>query len=213
MNFQREHLLLYAVTDSACIGQRGFFAAVESALQGGVTMVQLREKTADIRALTEKARQLKKICSAYGVPLIVNDDYRAALEAGADGVHVGQEDTAVSEIRRAAGDSFIIGATAKTVEQARRAEAEGADYLGVGAVIPSPTKQNAVRITAAQLSEIAHSVTVPVCAIGGITAENMPELYGCGAAGAALVSAVFGAADIRAQCRRLKACAVHLENG
>lgn len=207
MKFDRRHLLLYAVTDSACIGARDFFAAVESALRGGVTMVQLREKGLSTRALTEKARRVKEICAAYGAPLIVNDDYRAALEAGADGVHVGLEDTAVPEIRKAAGSGFLIGATAKTVGQAQRAEAAGADYLGVGAVFPSPTKQNAVRITAAQLAEIAGSVTVPVCAIGGITAENLHELRGCGAAGFALVSAIFSAEDITARCRTLRALA------
>lgn len=210
MKFDRRHLLLYAVTDSACIGQRDFFAAVESALRGGVTMVQLREKGLSTRALTDKAKRLKEICAAYGAPLIVNDDYRAALEAGADGVHVGLEDTAVPEIRKAAGSGFLIGATAKTIGQAQSAQAAGADYLGVGAVFPSPTKQNAVRITAAQLAEIAGSVTVPVCAIGGITAENIGTLNGCGAAGFALVSAVFAAEDITTRCRTLRALAEQL---
>ena len=204
MKLQREMLRLYAVTDRKCIGQRDFFAAVESALRGGVTIVQLREKELDTAALIEKAKRLKALCAEYGVPLIVNDDWRAALEAGADGVHVGLEDASPAEIRSAAGSDFIIGATAKTVEQAQRAEATGADYLGVGAVFPSPTKQNAVRITKAQLTEIVHSVQIPAVAIGGITAENLHELTGSGIAGAALVSAIFSAENIEQQCRQLR---------
>ena len=195
---------LYAITDTGAVGERDFFEAVEAALQGGATILQLREKGLDDEALTEKAKKLKVICSRYGVPLIVNDNYKAAISAGADGVHVGIEDAPVCEIRRLAGDDFIIGATAKTVEQAKAAQAAGADYLGVGAVFPSPTKRNAVRITNEQLREIANSVDIPVAAIGGISRENMAELKGCGADGAALVSAIFAAKDIKAECVELK---------
>lgn len=213
MRLKKSDLLLYAVTDAACIGERNFFDAVESALKGGVTMVQLREKGLDERELIEKARRLKQLCSRYSVPLIVNDNYTAAIKAGADGVHVGIEDTPPEEIRRIAGSDFIIGATAKTVGQAQRAQAAGADYLGVGAVFPSPTKTNAIRITADRLREIAESVTIPVVAIGGITADNIEKLYGCKAQGAAVVSAIFSADDIESRCRRLRELAVHLSNG
>ena len=204
MQFDRSQLLLYAITDRNCIGQRDFFAAIEQALRGGVTILQLREKGADDAALTETAKRVKAVCAAYNVPLIVNDNYRAALAAGADGVHVGIEDTSVAEIRRAAGDGFIIGATAKTVEQARRAEAEGADYLGVGAVFPSPTKTDAIRITAEQFREIRASVSIPAVAIGGISMENLHGLAPLHADGFAVVSAVFAAEDITERCKMLK---------
>lgn len=203
MNIARETLRLYAITDEKCIGERDFFETVESALKGGVTILQLREKGIGRSELVKKAKELKKLCERYGVPLIVNDDYEAAIEAGADGVHVGLEDSPVEEIRRIAGEKFIIGATAKTVEQAKKAQAAGADYIGVGAVFPSPTKQNAVRITLNELKAITASVDIPAVAIGGITKENLAELKGCGAAGLALVSAVFGTEDIERECREL----------
>lgn len=203
MPIKSEILRIYAITDAACIGQRDFDAAVEAALRGGVRILQLREKHLDEKALTEKARRIKAICARYGALLIVNDNYRAALEAGADGVHVGASDASVAEIRRTAGENFLIGATAKTVAQAQAAQAAGADYLGVGALFPSPTKTDAIRVTAQQFREIAGSVTIPAVAIGGISYENLPELRGIGAAGAALVSAVFGAADIESETRKL----------
>lgn len=195
---------LYAVTDRNAVGERDFYEAIEDALKGGVTLLQLREKGLDEEALTAEAVKVKKICQKYGVPLIVNDSYKAALAAGADGVHVGAEDTAVAEIRALAGDDFIIGATAKTVQQAKAAQAAGADYLGVGAVFPSPTKADALRITHEQLRSITASVDIPVAAIGGISMENLAELKGSGAKGAALVSAIFAAEDIEFECAELK---------
>jgi thiamine-phosphate diphosphorylase len=195
---------LYAITDRGAIGQRDFYEAIEAALKGGATILQLREKGLDEVSLTEEAKKVKNICSRYGVPLIINDNYKAAIAAGADGVHVGIEDAPVAEIRSKAGSGFIIGATAKTVEQAKAAQASGADYLGVGAVFPSPTKKNAIRITNEQLREIAASVDIPVTAIGGISKSNMTELKGCGADGAALVSAIFAAENIETECRELK---------
>jgi thiamine-phosphate pyrophosphorylase len=138
------------------------------------------------------------------VPFIINDNYEAAIKCGADGVHVGIEDAPVAEIRRIAGDDFIIGATAKTVEQAKLAESSGADYLGVGAVFPSPTKTNAVRITPQQLSEICGCVSIPAVAIGGISAENVHTIKGCGHKGIAVVSAVFGADDVKAAAEGLR---------
>ena len=204
MQFERSQLLLYAITDRECIGQRDFYDAVEQALAGGVTMLQLRDKGAGEAALIAEAQKLRQLCAAYGVPLIVNDNYRAALAAGADGVHVGIEDAPVAEIRRTAGKQFIIGATAKTVAQAQRAEAEGADYLGVGAVFASPTKTNAIRITPEQFRAIKASVRIPAVAIGGISMENLPQLAPLHADGFAVVSAVFAAEDITARCKMLK---------
>lgn len=213
MRFERDMLLLYAVTDRAWTGKQSLDEQVEEALQGGVTLVQLREKRLSKEQLIEEARRITALCHRYGVPLIVNDDYEAALAAGADGVHVGIEDTPVAAIRARAGKDFIIGATAKTVEQAQRAEHEGADYLGVGAVFPSPTKRNAIRITNKQLRTICASVTIPAVAIGGITQKNVASLKGSDMAGIAVVSAIFGADDILAATRSLKERAIEVTRG
>lgn len=204
MRFSRENLLLYAVTDRAWTGRQTLLEQIEDALQGGVTMLQLREKGMEEAAFAAEAAQVKALCRKYHVPLIINDNVEVALKSGADGVHVGVEDTPVSEIRKRVGKEFIIGATAKTVEQARSAQAAGADYLGVGAVFPSPTKKNAVRITAERLREICTSVSIPCAAIGGISLSNLSELKGGGMAGVAAVSAIFAAADIRSAAEELK---------
>ena len=213
MRFERDMLLLYAVTDRAWTGRQSLYEQVEEALQGGVTLVQLREKHLSREQLIQEARRMTTLCHRYGVPLIVNDDAEAALAAGADGVHVGIEDTPVAAIRARTGKDFIIGATAKTVEQAQRAEREGADYLGVGAVFPSPTKQNAIRITKAQLREICAGVAIPAVAIGGITQKNVASLQGGDMAGIAVVSAIFGADDIVSAARSLKECAIQVTRG
>lgn len=207
MNFTAQNLLLYAVTDRAWVGRQTLLEQIESALKGGVTLVQLREKDLPRLDYIRQAAQATALCHRYGVPLIVNDSLEVALKSGADGVHVGIEDQPVAEIRRQAGKGFLIGATAKTVEQARAAQAAGADYLGVGAVFPSPTKKNAIRITTGQLREICASVSIPCVAIGGISRENLPSLAGGGMDGFALVSAIFSQPDIEAACRELRALA------
>ena len=207
MNFTAQNLLLYAVTDRAWVGRQTLLEQIESALKGGATLVQLREKDLPRLDYIREAAQATALCHRYGVPLIVNDSLEVALKSGADGVHVGIEDQPVAEIRRQAGKRFLIGATAKTVEQARAAQAAGADYLGVGAVFPSPTKKNAIRITTGQLREICASVSIPCVAIGGISRENLPALAGGGMDGFALVSAIFSQPDIEAACRELRALA------
>lgn len=199
-----KELLLYAVTDRDCLRGICLEEAVEQAILGGVGVVQLREKNISTDELIKEAEKLLKICHKYNVPLIINDDYEAALKCGADGVHVGIEDAPVAEIRRIVGENFIIGATAKTVEQAKLAESSGADYLGVGAVFPSPTKTNAVRITPQQLREICRCVNIPTVAIGGIDAENVHTIKDCGHKGIAVVSAIFGADDVKAAAEGLR---------
>lgn len=201
---KKEKLLLYAITDSGCIGERGFFEEAENALRGGVTILQLREKNLSTEELTEKAKKLKAVCRKYNVPLIVNDDVQAAIDSGADGVHVGADDMNVSEIRRLAGDNFIIGATAKTPEQAVNAQNSGADYLGCGAMFTSSTKQNAKPMTIETLKQITSAVTIPVVAIGGLTYENIDIIKGSGVSGAAVVSAVFAEKDVRSAAEKLK---------
>lgn len=203
MQFRPEMLTLYTITDGSGEEVR-ILTKTEQAILGGATMIQLREKNQTEAQLTETAKKLVPICHKYHVPLIVNDNYRVALAAGADGVHVGAQDASVTEIRQYAGTDFIIGATAKTIAQAKQAEAAGADYLGVGAVFPSPTKTNAIRITPAQLRQICHAVKIPVTAIGGIHAGNVTEIADCGQAGIAVVSAIFGAEDVTAAAQKLR---------
>lgn len=201
---KREQLLLYAVTDRGWVGEKTLYEQVEQAIAGGVTCVQLREKQLEEDGFLQEAIEMAKLCHANGVPLIINDNLHIALESGADGVHLGQEDGSVREARKLAGKDFIIGVTAKTIEQAERAWKEGADYLGVGAVFPSPTKKNAIRITREQLKEICASVEIPAVAIGGIDDQNIESLKNCGISGVAVVSAIFGAENIKDAAAELK---------
>ena len=196
MKFNEKMLLLYAVTDQAWVGKQTLLEQIEDALKGGATIVQLREKKMDEDRFVAEAIQVRDLCHKYNVPLIINDNVDVALKSGADGVHVGIEDAPVAEIRKRVPADFIIGATCKTVEQAKIAEAAGANYMGVGAVFPSPTKTNAVRITNVQLREIVSSVSIPAVAIGGISYDNVCEIKGSSVSGVAVVSAIFGAEDI-----------------
>ena len=204
MKFSKDMLLLYAVTDRSWTQDQTLYDQIEAALKGGVTIVQLREKNLTEDEFVAEAIRVKELCSRYNVPLIINDNADVALKSGADGVHVGIEDTPVAELRQKVGKDFIIGATAKTVEQAQSAEKAGADYLGVGAVFPSPTKKNAIRITAEKLKEICSSVSVPAVAIGGISLDNVSEIKGCGVNGIAVVSAIFASDDIQKAASELK---------
>jgi len=197
-------LLLYAVTDRAWVGKQTFLEQIEDALKGGATIVQLREKKLDEDSFVEEAIQVRDLCHRYNVPLIINDNVEVALKSGADGVHVGIEDAPVAEIRKRVSTDFIIGATCKTVEQAKIAEAAGADYMSVGAVFPSPTKTNAVQISNEQLREIVSSVSIPAVAIGGISYDNVCEIKGSSVSGVAVVSAIFGAEDIEKATALLK---------
>ena len=204
MKFNEKMLLLYAVTDRAWVGKQTLLEQIEDALKGGATMVQLREKKLDDDSFVKEAVQVRALCHKYNVPLIINDNVYVAIKSGADGVHVGIEDAPVAEIRKRVSADFIIGATCKTVEQAKIAEAAGADYMGVGAVFPSPTKTNAVRITNEQLREIVSSVSIPAVAIGGISYDNVCEIKGSSVSGIAVVSAIFGAEDIEKATTLLK---------
>ncbi len=211
----RKALLLYAVTDRAWVGttesaQRdpdpamaGLLRQVEQALRGGVTMVQLREKDLSEEEFLREAREMRALCNRYGVPLIINDNVAIARAVKAAGVHLGQDDTELAEARTALGPNAIIGASARTVEQALRAERQGADYLGAGAVFETDTKEDAKRITRGTLAEICAAVSIPVVAIGGITEQNISELAGTGIAGIAVVRALFARDDIEAVARRL----------
>ena len=203
MKFDKSMLTLYAVTDRAYLRGRRLEDRVEEAIRGGATLIQLREKDLPDREFLQAARAVQQVTRRYRVPLIINDNLKVMLAADADGIHVGQGDQDAAEVRRAIGPDKILGVSAKTVAMAEKAKADGADYLGVGAVFPSPTKPNAVGITREELAAICASVTIPAVAIGGITKENLPQLAGCGAVGAAVVSALFGAPDVRAAAEEL----------
>ncbi|MDO5361218.1 MAG: thiamine phosphate synthase [Eubacteriales bacterium] len=204
MKFEKNMLLLYGITDRAWEGRQTLYEQVEEALKGGVTILQLREKNLKEEDFIREAVELRSLCHKYQVPLIINDNVQVAIKSGADGVHVGITDAPVAEIRKLTGKDFIIGATAKTVEQAREAEKNGADYLGVGAVFPSSTKKTAIRITREELERICSSVKIPAVAIGGITDENISEIKGGGMSGIAVVSAIFGAENIEKATAKLK---------
>lgn len=204
MNFSESMLRLYAVTDRSWLGGQTLAEQVEQALMGGATCVQLREKAMSRDDILREARTLKTLCARFGVPLIINDSAELALEAGADGVHVGQEDMDAQDVRRMIGPGMILGVTAKTVNQAQRAQQAGADYLGSGAVFGSTTKKNARPMSRETLQAICQSVSIPVVAIGGICRENIASLSGTGIRGAAVVSGIFAAADIEAECRLLR---------
>ena len=213
MNFDKHSLRLYAVTDRAWVGRQTLCQQVEAALQGGVTCVQLREKHLDRDAFLAEARQICALCRRYGVPFIVNDDLDVALACGADGIHVGQDDMPAAEVRRRAGRRLIVGVSVHTPEEARLAEAAGADYLGAGAVFGSATKTDASLLTPAGLQAVCAAVHIPVVTIGGVNAGNILQLQGSGAAGAAVVSGIFGAPDITAACRELRALADTMVQG
>lgn len=217
MKLDKKSLLLYIVTDRRWLKADEKLAdAVEKSLQGGATFVQLREKGSETREpefLAEEAAELKAMCKSYGVPFVIDDSVELAKAVDADGVHVGQSDMGCAEARRILGDSKIIGVSVGTVEQAIAAEAQGADYLGVGAVFPTNTKDDADLVSAETLSEICKAVEIPVIAIGGINVENAGELAGCGLAGIAVISAVLGAEDICEAAKILRGKAEALAGG
>ena len=190
-------LRLYAVTDTAWLNGRTLAQCVQEAIEGGATMVQLRDKDASTQELVAQAKELLPVCRAGRVPLIIDDDVTAAEFVGADGVHVGQDDVSCRHARAELGEEAIIGVSVGTVAEAKQAEEDGADYLGV-CVHPTPTKTDAVPLTADELRAICEAVSIPVVAIGGMNVDTIPELEGTGVEGAAVVSALFAADDIRA---------------
>ena len=205
MKCDKQHMLLYAVTDRAWTGKQTLYDQVEAALKGGVTCVQLREKELDETAFLQEAKELCALCRRYGVPFLVNDNVEIAIACGADGIHVGQEDLAAGEVRRRVGENMILGVSVHTVEEACQAVRDGADYLGLGAVFPTSTKTDVEQMSNETLQAICDAVDVPIVAIGGINRGNILRLAGSGVDGVALVSAIFSAEDIEEACRELRA--------
>ena len=196
MNITREQLKLYAVTDRTWLGNETLYEQVEKALKGGVTLVQLREKELDEETFEKEGRELLELCHRYHVPLIINDNVALAKKINADGVHIGQSDMEMQHARELLGADKIIGVTAKTVEQAKAAQAAGADYLGSGAVFGTSTKADAKPMELALFQKICESVEIPVVAIGGISGDNVLQLKGRKMAGIAVVSGIFACEDI-----------------
>lgn len=204
MNCKKEDMRLYAVTDRSWLGDKKLADQVKECLEGGVTFLQLREKKLNEEAFYEEALEIKKLCKEYSVPFIINDNVDVALRCDADGVHVGQSDMEAQDVRAKLGPNKIIGVSARTVEQAVKAEKMGADYLGVGAVFSTSTKLDAREVSWETLKEICETVSIPVVAIGGITADNLSQLAGTGVEGVAVVSAIFAQKDIKAATENLR---------
>lgn len=204
MKLTKNNMLLYAVTDRSWLNGKTLAEDVEKALAGGVTMLQLREKNLSEDEYIKEAIEIKKICRKYNVPLIINDNVNVAIKSGADGVHVGQDDTDVAILRKKYNYKGIIGATAHNVKEAIEAEKSGADYLGVGAIFSTSTKSNTIPITYDILKEVCSSVSIPVCAIGGINSDNILSLKDSGIDGVAVVSAIFASKDITGDTKHLK---------
>lgn len=204
MKFDKKDLLLYAVTDRTWVGKETLFEQVEDALKGGITCLQLREKELSEEIFYQEAVKIQKLCRQYHVPFLIDDNVEVAIRCGADGIHVGQQDMAAKEVRKKIGPDKILGVSAETVEQAVRAEKDGADYLGVGAVFATSTKPDADSVSRKTLTQICKAVHIPVVAIGGIQQDNLVKLKGTGISGVSLVSAVFGSPDIETACKKLK---------
>lgn len=200
-------MTLYAVTDRSWLGERTLAQVVEDVLKGGATFLQLREKELDWEAILAEAREIQAIAGRYRVPFVINDSVDIALACDADGVHVGQSDLMGRDVRALIGPDKILGITANTVELAVAAERAGADYIGAGAVFGTTTKHNAKNLSLDTLKAICQAVNIPVVAIGGINADNLPQLAGTGAAGAAVVSALFAQKDPEEAARRMRALA------
>lgn len=198
-------LSLYLVTDRNCLQGRDFYEAVEEALRAGVTLLQLREKHLDLEDLVAEGKKVKALCRKYQVPFLVDDNVEAAKILEADGVHLGQEDEAIQKARAALGPDAIIGISAHNLEEALEAQAQGADYLGVGALYPTGSKKDASLLPAGMLKKIVQAVRIPVAGIGGIQEDRMEEVLDQGAAGCAMISAILGAPDITAAVSRMKA--------
>ena len=199
-----ERLLLYAVTDRHWLGERTLYEVVRDSLDGGVTFLQLREKNLDEDSFYEEAVRLQAMAREYKVPFVINDNVEIAVRMNADGVHVGQDDMEAGNVRALIGPDKILGVSAQTVEQAVLAEQQGADYLGVGAVFPTGSKDDAVDVPLETLKAICEAVSIPVVAIGGITLENTPELAGTGICGIAVISAIYAQKNIREAASALK---------
>lgn len=204
----RRSMLLYAISDRTWLKEGESLADVcRRVLDSGATFLQIREKDLEPGRFAQEAEELRQLCQRRNVPFVVNDSVEIALSCGSDGVHVGQSDLRGRDIRALIGPDRILGISAGTVAEAKAAQEAGADYIGVGAVFGTSTKKDARNLTVEALRDIVRAVSIPVVAIGGVTAQNLPTLAGTGIAGAAVVSAIFSQSDLTAAARTLRAAA------
>lgn len=204
MKLDKKSMLLYGITDRTWTQTKSLKQQVELALKGGVTCLQLREKNLAFNDFLDEALEIKNLCKQYNVPFIINDNIDIAIQSKADGIHIGQSDMPLKQVRKIVDKDMIIGVSAKTVDQAVEAEKNGANYLGVGAVFHTSTKLDATEVSFSTLKAICKAVSIPVVAIGGINKNNIMKLSGSGIDGVALISAIFSAQNIEMQCKELK---------
>ncbi|MDO5819500.1 MAG: thiamine phosphate synthase [Methanobrevibacter sp.] len=195
---------LYLVTDHRNKTDEEFLNIIEEAIKGGTSIVQLREKTASTKDFYQLALKVKEITTKYDVPLLINDRMDIALAVDSEGVHLGQDDMPADIARKIIGDDKILGVSASTVEEAIKAQIDGADYIGSGAVFPTATKDDADSVSKEELKSIVDSIDIPVVAIGGITIENASELKDTGIAGFSVVSAIMSADDPKEASQKLR---------
>lgn len=194
---------IYLVTDDGCLQGRALIDCVREALEGGVTLVQYRAKTASSAEMYAEALQLKALCDSFKVPLIINDRLDIAMAVGAAGVHLGQDDLPCAAARKLLGEDYIIGVSAHNPAEAKAALQSGADYLGCGAVFGTATKADVKKLGTDGLAAICKAKGLPVVGIGGVTADNYREVRAAGADGAAIVSGILAQPDIRATVRAI----------
>lgn len=204
MNFTKEQLNLYLVTDRHWLANRNLEDDVEKAILGGVTMVQLREKNIDNDSFIELAKKVKQVCNKYKVPFIINDNLEVALAVDSDGIHIGQDDLPASLVRQKIGPDKILGVSVHNLDEAIAAKKAGATYLGAGAMFSTTTKDNTTNLSIEQLQTITKNVDIPVVAIGGINYDNCLSLKNCNLAGIAVVSAIMAATNISEAASNLK---------
>lgn len=204
MKSLRDDLLLYVVSDSSWLGDNSLEYAIEKAIFGGATFIQLREKDLDFDSFLNQAKKIKSLCNKHDIPFVINDNIDVAIHSNADGVHLGQGDMNAFKARHLIGNDKIIGVSVQTVSQAIKAQNDGANYLGVGAIFDTNSKADAKNVSIDTLQKICNSVDIPVIAIGGICDKNIAELSNSGICGVAVISAVLAKPDIEKAASELK---------
>ena len=203
MKFYRDMLKLYLVTDRQWLNGRKLTDDLEKAILGGVTIIQLREKNLSDEEFIKVANEVKKLCQKYDIPLIINDNLNVALAIDSDGIHIGQDDIPASIVRKKIGPDKILGVSAHNLKEALLARHDGADYIGVGAIFPTETKNDATIVTLDKLQKICDGIDIPVVAFGGINIDNISKLKNINIAGVAVVSEIMKANDIMATSNQL----------
>lgn len=201
-NNLKNKLKLYLVTDSKIIGERDFYNCIEDAIRGGATMIQLREKDASGKEFLQKAIKLRKLTRKYNVLLIINDRVDIALLCDADGVHVGQSDIGAKEVRKLIGNDKILGVSARTLEEAKIAKENGADYIGIGSMFTTSTKLDAKKVSIETVKEVKENVDIPFVLIGGINLYNLDDLKSLKSDGYAIVSSILKSQDIYSETKK-----------